>query len=344
MAARRTISSLFLALLFLLAVTAQSPAQSAEDTALSRRLFDLSAHHQGFVTFYAHNLKSGQTASFGADLPVKTASVIKLAILLHVASQIHASQATLDDRLTLTTANQVGGSGVLVLLHPHLSLTVADALTLMTVVSDNTATNILLDRFPIADVNSTLLAMGFAQTRLLKKVLVDSDPASAALTRSEAATWGIGRSTARESALLMERLATCRFATDGSQPAAADASLCARILEMLRHQQDRNSLPRYLLASDHSELGSAIANKTGSLDDTRNDVALVSTPAGPIILAGFTWQNADTRWTGDNQAEQLLGRLAQATIRHWSPEGVDATAFPWQNPLALDLASASARH
>ena len=343
MAARRSISSLFLAVFLLISAAPKLPAQAAEELSLSRHLFDLAAHHAGSVSYFAQNLRSGQSAGFGADVPVKTASVIKLAILLHVASQIHSGQATLEDRLTLSAADQVGGSGVLVLLHPHLTLTVADALTLMTVLSDNTATNMLLERFPIVEVNGTLAAMGFSQTRLLKKVLLDVDPARDQVSAAEADTWGIGRSTAREAAMLMERLATCRFATDSSQPTAADGPLCARLLEMLRHQQDRNSLPRYLIPANHPEAASAIANKTGSLDDVRNDVALVATPAGPIVMAGFTWQNADTRWTGDNLAEQLLGRLAQATLRRWSPEGLKDAAFPWANPLFDPSAQSAAR-
>ena len=107
---------------------------------------------------------------------------------------------------------------------------------------------------------------------------------------------------------------------------------------MLRNQQDRDSLPRYLETLDTSEAGSAIGNKTGALNQVRNDVAIISTKAGPIVIAGFTWDNADQRWTGDNEAEQTLGKLAKAIINRWSPQGLDAAAFPWNNPLAKSSA------
>jgi beta-lactamase class A len=150
--------------------------------------------------------------------------------------------------------------------------------------------------------------------------------------------FGLGKTTAREMASIMERLAECRLSLDGaSSPAASlsgDGPLCGALLHMLRSQQDRESLPRYIEALDTSEHGSAIANKTGALDQVRNDVALIATKNGPVVIAAFTWDNADQRWTGDNEAEKTLGKLAQAIVLRWSPDGLDAAAFPWDNPLA----------
>jgi beta-lactamase class A len=101
---------------------------------------------------------------------------------------------------------------------------------------------------------------------------------------------------------------------------------------MLRNQQDRDSLPRYLETLDTSEHGSAIANKTGALDAVRNDIALISTKNGPVVVAAFTQENADQRWTGDNEAEKTLAKIAQTIVAAWSPEGLDADAFDWENP------------
>jgi beta-lactamase class A len=146
--------------------------------------------------------------------------------------------------------------------------------------------------------------------------------------------FGLGKTTAREMASIMERLATCRLPLDKTEPLAVDGKICGTILQMLRNQQDRNSLPRYLETLDTSETGSAIGNKTGALNQVRNDIALISTKSGPVVIAAFTWDNEDQRWTGDNQAEQTLGRLAKAIVDRWSPNGLDPNAFPWENPLA----------
>ena len=307
-----------------LSVTAQ------EDTQLDQQIKSIAAAHHGQVALYAHNLRTGQTASLLPDEPVQTASVIKMGILLDAAEQIRAGHATLDERIVLTKANQVEGSGVLGRLTPPIALTLGDTLTLMVVLSDNTATNMAIDRLGLANINATLRAAGLHQTVLYKKVYV---PATGPMPPDQP-KFGLGKTTAREVASIMERLATCHLALDNSAPLAADGKICGAILEMLRNQQDRDSLPRYLETLDTSETGSAIGNKTGALNQVRNDVAIISTKAGPVVIAGFTWGNADQRWTGDNEAEQTLGKLAKTIVDRWSPGGLDASAFPWSNPLA----------
>jgi beta-lactamase class A len=309
--------------------SAQSPVPQ-EDTQLDQQIAAIAQAHRGQVALYAHNLKTGQTASLSPDLPVKTASVIKLGILLDAAGQIRLHHATLAERLVLTKANQVEGSGVLGELTPPISLTLGDVLTLMVVLSDNTATNMAIDRLGLAHINATLRAAGVGQTMLYKKVYV---PATSPMPPDQP-RFGLGKTTPREMAAIMERFATCRLDLDGSAPHAGDGPICGAILHMLRNQQDRDSLPRLIESMDTSEHGSAIGNKTGALGQVRNDVALISTKNGPVVISAFTFDNEDQRWNGDNQAEQTLGRLAQAIIHQWSPGGLDPDAFPWDNPLA----------
>lgn len=312
-------------------VLALSPlAMAQEDTALDQQLKTIADSHQGHVALFAHDLHSGKTASLLPDEPVQTASVIKMAILLDAAEQIREGKATFEERLVLTKPNQVQGSGVLGILTPPIALSLGDTLRLMVVLSDNTATNMAIDRLGLSHINATLRASGASQTYLYKKVYV---PANAPMPPDQK-KFGLGKTTAREMAGIMERLATCNLALGKSEPMAADGKICGTILQMLRNQQDRNSIPRYLETLDTSETGSAIANKTGALDQVRNDIALISTKSGPVVIAAFTWGNEDQRWTGDNQAEQTLGKLAKTIIDRLSPTGLDPSAFPWDNPLA----------
>jgi beta-lactamase class A len=305
------------------------PALQHEDQQLDQQLQAIAAAHHGKVALYAHNLRSGETASLAPDLPVKTASVIKMGILLDAAEQIRAGHATLAEKLVLNHANQVEGSGVLAQLTAPLPLTLGDTLTLMVILSDNTATNLAIDRLGLAHINATLRAAGLKQTWLYKKVYV---PASGPMPADQP-QFGLGKTTAREMASIMERIAECRLALDGSAPLAVDGPLCGSLLHMLRNQQDRNSLPRYLETLDTSEQGSAIGNKTGALDAVRNDVAVISTKAGPIVIAAFTYENADQQWNGDNEGERTLAKLGQAVVRRWSSEGLDPAGINWENPL-----------
>jgi beta-lactamase class A len=305
---------------------AQAPALQ-EDPALDRELQSIAAEHHGQVALYAHSLKTGQTASLSPDLPVKTASTIKMGILLDAAEQIRAGRATLAERLVLTKPNQVEGSGVLGELTPPLALTLGDVLTLMVVLSDNTATNMAIDRLGLAHINDTLRAAGLRQTWLYKKVYVPS----AGPMPADQPKFGLGKTTPREMASIMERFATCNLSLNEDSLAAPQV-VCSAILNMLRHQQDRDGLPRYIENMDTSEHGSAVANKTGALDQVRNDVALIASKNGPIVIAGFTFDNADQRWTGDNEGEVTLAKLAQAVVRAWSPAGLDPAAVNWDNP------------
>jgi beta-lactamase class A len=301
-----------------------------EDEQLDRQLQSIVAAHHGMVALYARNLKTGQTASIKPDEPVQTASVIKMGILLDAAEQIRAGQASFEEKLVLTHENQVQGSGVLGQLTAPLSLTLRDTLHLMVVLSDNTATNVAIDRLGLAHIDATLLAAGLKQTVLYKKVYV---PAKGPMPADQP-KFGLGKTTPREMASIMERLAECRLSLDGSASLPGDGPLCGALLHMLRQQQDRDDLPRYLEALDTSEHGSAIANKTGALDRVRNDVALIASKNGPVVIAAFTWENADQRWTGDNEAQKTLGKLAEAVVLRWSPAGLDSQGFPWDNPLA----------
>jgi beta-lactamase class A len=212
-----------------------------------------------------------------------------------------------------------------------------DVLTLMVIVSDNTATNMAIDRLGLEHIDHTLKAAGLKQTYLYKKVFM---PPSGPMPPDQP-KFGLGKTTAREMAGIMQRFAECRLDLDSSSPKAqlaapqvpADGPICGAILHMLRSQQERDSIPRYLETLDTGEQGSAIANKAGALDAVRNDVALIATKTGPVVMAVFTWDNKDQRWTGDNQAQQMIGKLAEAVVKRWSPAGLDAESFPWENPL-----------
>jgi beta-lactamase class A len=330
-------ATLAVLLLYPFSCAAQIPTPQ-EDAALDQQLQSIASAHHGRVALFAHNLKTGQTASLSPDLPVKTASTIKLGILLDAAEQIRSGHATLAERLVLTKANQVEGSGVLGQLTPPIALTLGDTLTLMVVLSDNTATNMAIDRLGLEHIDATLRAAGLKNTWLYKKVYV---PATGPMPPDQP-LFGLGKTTPREMASIMERFATCNLSLESpasvkksgpSETALADGPLCGAILHMLRNQQDRDSLPRSIESMDTSEQGSAIANKTGALDQVRNDVALIATKNGPVVIAAFTFDNVDQRWNGDNEGEIALAKLAKAIVDAWSPAGLDPQTVCWENPL-----------
>ncbi|HEY8313618.1 MAG TPA: serine hydrolase [Candidatus Baltobacteraceae bacterium] len=294
-----------LAILFILAFSL--PASAQQDATLETQLQALIAAHAGKVAIYATDLRSGKTVAIEADTPVPTASVIKLTVLFEALKQIQSGNVHFSDALTLRKSDQVEGSGVLSLFDTPLRLTLKDALTMMVVVSDNTGTNLAIDHLGLQNIDSRITWMGLHDTWLYKKVFL---PPTGQVPADQK-KFGLGKTTAREMAEVMQRIATCDLNAPGStaKPSQQDRKLCDVALNMLKNQSDRDSIPRYL--------DLPVANKTGALDEVRNDVGIVYARNGPVIVSEFTYDNKDQSWTPDNAAQVLMAKLAKTIIDRW---------------------------
>jgi len=312
----------------LLAVLATFPACSQSDTGLTTQLQSQVAAFHGKVALYATDLATGKTVAIDADQPVPTASVIKLGILYTALQQIRAGRAHFDDRLMLNHDDQVPGSGVLLFLDTPHTLTLKDALTLMIAVSDNTATNLVIDDLGLDSIDEELSApppsgLGLKKTWLYKKVFKDATGPQPA----DQPKFGLGKTTAREMASIMEHFVTCNLGSKpadaspdlaGSAPVPSDKDLCSAAIHMLKVQSDRDMIPRYLEKLDTTEGDSAIADKIGALDHVRNDVGAVYTKHGVIVISAFTHDNEDTSWSVDNTAELLIAKMAKTIVDAWA--------------------------
>ncbi|MEJ7597317.1 MAG: serine hydrolase [Kofleriaceae bacterium] len=284
---------------------------ASQPRTLDDRLATMVRSHRGRVAVFAHDLATGRTIAIDADREVKTASAIKLAVLIAAFHQVKAGQVALADRVVLEDRAKVYGSGVLPFLHGGLELTFEDALVLMMILSDNTATNLAIDHVGgVAAVNRRLAALGLAHTHLYKKVYV---PATEPMPPDQK-QFGLGKSTARELATLMLSIQRCEL---------GDPALCQRMLAIMRNQHARYLSARFLETADTSETPSAIAAKLGELDAARIEVALIAGRAGPIVLAVVTYENADVRYSPENEGGLLISRIAEAVVRAWSPAGIE---------------------
>lgn len=294
---------LAVALIFL---TAAAPALAARDAALEARVRAATAGYAGRVAFYAA-APDGRTVELNADTPVPTASVIKLTVLFEALKQVQSGRVSLHDTLTMTPQDPVPGSGVLRLFDAPLNITLKDALTMMIAVSDNTATNLVIDRLGIQNIDNRIQWLGLRNTWLYKKVFKPALPGAPA----DQPVYGLGKTTAREMATVMQRIATCNLNApgDNAPPAASDRALCDTAITMLKNQTDGNGIPRYIT--------DAVANKTGSLDEVRNDVGIVYAKNGPIVISAFTYDNADKSWTPDNRGTLLIAKLAKLVDSAW---------------------------
>jgi beta-lactamase class A len=299
----------------LLVLAFSRPALAQTDAPLEAQLRALIAVHQGKVVLYATDLHSGKTVAVDADTPVPTASVIKLVILFEALKQIQEGRVHFGDTLTLTNADQVPGSGVLSFFDTPQTLTLKDALTMMIVVSDNTGTNLVIDHLGLENIDARIQWLGLQNTWLYKKVF---EPPTGPVPADQK-VYGFGKTTAREMAQVIQRFETCDLGAPGLpvNPSAEDRKLCDAALNMLKNQSDRDSIPRYLPAADMANGEITVANKTGALDDVRNDVGIVYARNGPVIVSEFTYANKDQSWTPDNAAEVLMAKIARTILDSW---------------------------
>ena len=280
------------------AVHAQSPTSfaRADTAALHRTLDGIAAAHHGVLGYSVINLDTGERLSLRGDETFPTASLIKVPSLVTLYDLAEKKELSLDDPLTVLKIDQVPGSGVLQFMHPGMELSVHDAATLMSILSDNTATNLILDKIAIRRVWQKMEALGLPHTKVHSKVFLRL----ASVAMDSSIKYGLGVSTPNEMAHLFELLAQGKAVSP-----AADSSM----LEILRNNADGESMQR-------SVEGVSAPHKTGATDSVRTECALFRLQSR-VVACGFTKQNTDTRWLVDNEGQVTLGKIGAAVVAAW---------------------------
>jgi beta-lactamase class A len=256
---------------------------------------------QGNVSLYAKNLDTGVAIGIRESDPVRTASTIKLPIMLTVFDAVARGKAKWTEPLTVTAADKVSGSGVIGSeISAGVQLPLSDVLHLMIVLSDNSATNMILERFTADAVNAYLDKIGISTTRSMRKILGKgmAEGWSAAGKLPENQKYGLGVSTPRDMVTILERL-------HKGEIVSPDAS--REMIAVMKRCQDSSGIRRRLAAVP-------IVNKTGALDALRSDVGIVYSKGGPIAIAITVDGMAKIDWTPDNAGSVLIGELAQMLV------------------------------
>ena len=287
----------------MLAMAAGAPALFASAD-LDARIRDRMRNTQATVTLYARNLDTGAAYGLSENERVSTASTIKLPIMTAIFQAVEDGRAKWTEQLTLRDADKVSGSGVLREFSGGARIAIPDLVHLMIVVSDNTATNLLLDRFPADSVNAFIEKLGLNETRSLRKIRGDGNQLkqpsgySAAGNIPENRRFGIGVSTPREMVTLLERLEKGEVVS----PAASK-----EMIAVLERQQDNTGIRRHLG-------GMPVANKTGALDHLRSDVGIVYSPQGRIAMAITVSGLPAVDYSPDNPGSLLIADIAPTLV------------------------------
>ena len=218
---------------------------SAAKKSLQQTLLPLIAAHQGEVGLAVKHLKSGESYEYQADRPMPTASLIKLPVMIAAYDAVQNGKLSLDDMIELKKEDQVPGSGILT---PHFSpgtrLSFRDAIRLMIVYSDNTATNLVLDKLGLPATNEYTADRGCPETRINAKVF--RRDTSIAKERSQ--EFGLGSTTAREMIGLCEALHAKKLVSE---------TAAAQMLDHLFACDDKLKVPRMLPAGTPAYSASA---------------------------------------------------------------------------------------
>lgn len=255
-----------------LAVATQAAAQPPEPKGaelrqkLAASLEKTAAGLDGVMGYAVVDLVSGDRIERLPSGVFATASTIKLAILYELFKQADEGKLSLDAVRPLDRKQVVGGSGVLAeLAAPAMPL--RDYATLMVVLSDNTATNVLIDAVGMANVTSRMAALGLPETRLRRKMI----DLGAALRGDE------NVSTPAELARLLEII----YRGEGLKKESQEGLLA--ILKKSKATSLRRGVPSAV----------AVANKPGTLDGVEVDAGIVYVERRPYILAVMTTYLSD---------------------------------------------------
>lgn len=293
-------------ILALVIALATSQSLSLADDTLGVRLRPLIEGHKGEVAIAVKHLKIGESFTHRADEPMPTASLIKLPVMVEVYQQVHEGKLKLTDPITLKQADKVPGSGILT---AHFSegatFPLVDAVRLMIAFSDNTATNLVIDKIGLPATAARMETLGFPNTKLHSKSF--KRETSVFPERSE--KFGLGSTTASEMVGLLEQLHSETLVS----PEASKA-----MLEHLKKCDDKDKFPRFL------PTGTVVAHKTGSVNEARTDAGIIFSPSGPFFLCVLTAKNEDKSWTPDNAGNRLCAAVAREVFAHFNGAAVPA--------------------
>ena len=278
---------------------------------LEQQLLSVTTQFHGDMGISFHHLKTGDTIEINSDTRFPTASTIKLPILCTAFQQLSEGKLGYYDTHPYSTSRRVGGAGFLQNYQDGIPVELKETIHFMITVSDNNATNMMIDWVGgFENINRWLINHGFQKTRSLTYI-----GGGKAWDRALANEWGIGVTTPQEMRTLAEMI---RLNKAGS-PAA-----CDRMQRLMTHQYFDDMMPAEIPPFVHQ------GSKSGAVNASRSEVMITDTPSGTYILCVYTKNNKDQRWTNENEAEIAIKDISQRVWKYYHP------ASTWSRPIGTE--------
>ncbi len=219
--------------------------------------------HAGDVAVAIRHLSTGEHYEWNADRPQGTASLIKLPVMIEAYRQAVDEGKGLHRIIEIPKEDMVEGSGILT---THFSvgtrITLRDAIRLMIAFSDNTATNLVLDKIGLPATSKTMVEWGYPETRINSKVF----RRETSIDQERSQRYGLGSTTANDMVDLLAKMYAGKLIAPG---------VCKDMLEHLATCDDKQKFPALLPP------GTKIYHKTGSVAKIRTDAGIIETPMVP---------------------------------------------------------------
>jgi beta-lactamase class A len=252
------------------------------------------ATFKGKVYLFAKNLDTGETYSYKGDERVRTASTIKIAVMIEAWARVAEGKAKWTDELVLTPAARFSGSGILPEMSDGLRLSFQDCVRLMMLLSDNTATNMVLDYLGTDSVNERMNSLGFKSTRLMRRVGSGGDTKEGKIADNK--RFGLGATTPHEMVDILEQLERGQI---------INAAASKEMIDLMKREQARFAIGRTIT--------DPVATKYGALDALRSCVGIVYSKQGKIAMA-LTVDDMPVNWSVDNAGYLMMSKLSLVLV------------------------------
>lgn len=291
------------ALLFATAALSAQPARPAALQRLQSSVETITRSVNATWGIYVKSLETNEEIAVNADRQMETMSTIKIPLMVEVLEQIKAGKFKLSDKYTFVAADSQPGTGTIQRLDPGAVMTVKDLITMMIIVSDNTATEVLYRMVGGPDaVNARMDALGLKNTRAMNipsKWFPQLRGAPSTEQFYREGKYPFGLSTPKEMGRLLEMM---------ERGTLVDKPSSELMLQIMRSQLYRTRIPRFVT-------GYRIPHKTGDfLPYVGDDVGMLEAQGRTIIVSIFTGSHF-----GSGEAlENAIGLVAKEVADYFA--------------------------
>ncbi|MBE6067457.1 MAG: serine hydrolase [Clostridium lundense] len=267
---------------------------------LEQELYSILGTLEGEVGIYFEDIQTGEKISINPDRVFSAASTVKIPLVSLLFQKVNEGKIALSNAVEINEENRVGGTGIIKNLDKRYKPTVLDLATLAIIVSDNAATNQLVDLVGgLEEITGYCKSIGLTSTKFQRKMMDIKAKASGKDNLT----------TARDMGNILAKLVRNEIVSDNASK---------QIIDIMKSQQLRSKLPAYIPAIDtsdpadhHTEIEPGtvmVANKTGDLDRVQHDIGIFILPGNNYyVLAMFT-----SNLSSDSEGIRAIGEVSKA--------------------------------